>query len=160
MAETIPQAPFINHTGTTFSKAEQRRRQKARLAAWEAECRKYNHPGLEHRALQYARWLAERDGISIPDDAEPYCYVQGVKHPDGPVRKHVVAIDYTRHHPAQQVKEKVGPNRWRYREIKARSEVVTTIFIPNWDFVPVVTEQHFDTDEELRAAELGVLDLI
>ena len=83
----------------------------------------------ERHAIEYARWLAGRDGISIPQDAAPRVDWSEVRELTGKSRKRARAVEFGR-----DVTERTGHGRNAYTS--HRWDVAVRIEIPNWDFVP------------------------
>lgn len=87
------------------------------------------------RAVKYARWLAARDGIVIPDDCE------GV-----PITELVTVPDLKR--PELRVCEVRFVRRFPNKRVDP-SDVRAVIAIPHWDWVPVAVDE---TELDFRLA--------
>lgn len=122
-----PEPKHLNFTGARFTESERRQRQRKRAKAWLAEARKADKRPLQDTAILYARWLAERDGRKIPEDAKASCQLAPVTDDDGITRNRVYRVVFTEIWQGRRGHEKPMPP-------------VAEIDIPNWDFVPRVTE--------------------
>jgi hypothetical protein len=106
------------------------------------ELNKFNLDDKAKRiAVTYTKWLAKRDGIAIPNHNETQVNWSGVYVPDTKGREVY----------RQRARSVVFGNRrteWRYVKNGRRSygyseevfEPLLSIPIPNWDYVPTVTE--------------------
>lgn len=107
-------------------------------------------PSVEDQAERYARWLAARDGIAIPADTIARAQYAGVDVPDGKGR--------TRHQSRPFMVQfcKAAPAaRWGERRV---GDAMVTIELPNWDWVPEMTEQNESPRPKAEAfAEQAVL---
>jgi hypothetical protein len=98
----------------------------------------------ERRAVEYARWLAGRDGIEIPKGIAERIDWSGVNDAAGKWRKRVCAVEFgtseTEHH---------GHGRKSYTTV--RWSLAARIEIPNWDFVPSEPVEYLAEDETTLA---------
>jgi hypothetical protein len=81
------------------------------------------------RAEIYARWLAQRDGVAIPNDYDKVAAVWSSVGVPGKPRPEprVCAVTWTKH-------------EWSARDGHTTTELLR-IAIPNWDWVPFMTEE-------------------
>lgn len=82
------------------------------------------------RAALYAEWLAKRDGLTVPNDCKVgLCWSEvTVPHKAKPEPR-VYAVVWDRH-------------EWSQSERVTTVTRVLTVSIPNWDWVPQMTEEH------------------
>lgn len=83
------------------------------------------------KAVQYAAWLAERDGVAIPEDARgfPVWGAVIVPHKKTPEPR-VKAVEWR----AFEAKQSFYSARRTYKPDTGK--LLVTIAIPHWDFVP------------------------
>lgn len=87
------------------------------------------------RAVLYAEWLATRDGVVIPEGAEGHPVWGGVDVPGkAKPEPRVIAVHYF-----------AKRNHWQ-RQHEGLGPSLARVEIPNWDWVPQVTEQHDAVD--------------
>jgi hypothetical protein len=106
----------------------------------------------EVRAIKYAKWIAERDGIALPSGLK--CQVQwsgfysgsktrkhtrwdGVEEAREVYQRRVQSVQWGREHEVYNTLKTGRRGAWLYNEFRAE----LTIDIPNWDFDPTVIEE-------------------
>jgi hypothetical protein len=83
------------------------------------------------KAVQYAEWLARRDGVVIPENSEGVALWSSVPVPNkAKPEPRVYAVNFYQKR-----------SHW-HRKREGLGEALLTVTIPNWDWVPQVTEEH------------------
>lgn len=114
----LPRKRWIKHA------SDPKRHKLAYRAKFSARSSELAADYNERRAIEYARWLAERDSVEIPANASPFA-----------------VWDYTDQTTGTPAKRKrVRAVEWRnvtiHRGRESHGEALLKIEIPNWDFVP------------------------
>lgn len=109
------------------------------------------------QALKYARWLAARDGVTIPAGLKSKVVWSGVTsatktrnvhHWNGTrtqaaYLKRVQAVAWGRDHEVYNTRKDGRRGAWLYNEFRAE----LTIEIPNWDWEPTEPVEQFELEE-------------
>lgn len=123
------------------------RRARKRMKARRFEARKpATLDDMRATAIDYARWLAARDGVALPDNSgDSYSVktsisveVDHIADEFGKCRQRVKAVSWIRTTTRQLPKAKRRGYQWEREE--STVETLATIQIPNWDFVPTVID--------------------
>ncbi|WP_454629570.1 hypothetical protein [Bradyrhizobium cenepequi] len=80
-------------------------------------------------AIEYARWLALRDGMEIPADTAPRVDWSGITDAAGKWRKRIRAVEFGS---SRTIRQGYGRNAYT----SYHWDIAVRIEIPNWDFVP------------------------
>ena len=87
----------------------------------------------ERHAIEYARWLARRDGIEIPPGTVARADWSGVTDAAGKWRRRVEAVEFGRVREEWKI---VGTGRSRRGETTKHWACASRIEIPSWDWQP------------------------
>lgn len=94
----------------------------------------------ERRALEYARWLAARDGVTISEGLAERAEWSGITDASGKWRKRICAVEF-----GTKFTERHGTGRKAYTSQGWR--MAARIEIPNWDFDPAEPVEEIITNE-------------
>lgn len=127
---------------TKLTKGQKALRKYGMTAETHRALTRYPAPDHDLQALEYALWLAKRDGIAIPADWRHSIYWSFVT-VDGRQAKRCYHVQFS------------PPLRhWNGRVLAYEYDTTTepiTILIPNWDFVPAPAIEEIDEPMLLAA---------